>query len=122
YLGIEWAGEFARYAADRIRRHGLSNARLLHADAVEFIRYWMPDAIVRTLHVYFPDPWPKAKHLKRRLIQDQTLADFHRILEPSGEVRIVTDHDDYWKWMEEHAARHADRFDREPFERPESAG
>ncbi len=117
FLGIEWAGEFFRYAADRLRRNGLTNVRMLHADAVEFIRYRCPDAICAVIHLYFPDPWPKKRHHKRRSVQDQSLRDFHRVLAPGGEVRIVTDHDEYWRWIEEHANRAAEIFTREPFER-----
>lgn len=104
-LGIEWEGEFFAYAADRIRRRGLANVRLLHADAVEFVRWRVPDAIVRTIHLYFSDPWPKRKHHKNRVIQDRFLSDARRVLELGGELRIVTDHDEYWNWMEEHFAR-----------------
>jgi tRNA (guanine-N7-)-methyltransferase len=115
FLGIEWAGEFFRYAADRLRRNKVINARLLHADAVEFIRHRCPDAICRVIHLYFPDPWPKKRHHKRRGVQDQSLRDYHRILEPASELRIVTDHDDYWQWIQEHAERAAALFKREPF-------
>jgi tRNA (guanine-N7-)-methyltransferase len=122
YLGIEHAGEFYRYAADRMRRRGLANVRILHADATEFIRYYCADAVAAVIHLYFSDPWPKKRHHKRRIVQDRTLAEFHRILQPGGEVRLVTDHDDLWAWCEEHVARHADLFERRPFEAPESAG
>jgi len=117
FLGIEWAGEFYRYAADRLRRNAISNVRLLHADAVEFIRHRCPDSFCTVIHLYFPDPWPKKRHHKRRSVQEQSLRDFHRILAPGGEVRLVTDHDDYWQWIEEHAASAADLFARESFER-----
>ncbi|NNF44203.1 MAG: tRNA (guanosine(46)-N7)-methyltransferase TrmB [Phycisphaerales bacterium] len=121
YLGIEWAGEFYRYAADRVRRRELANVRVLHGDATEFIRYRCPDAIAAVIHVYFSDPWPKKRHHKRRVIQDQTLEDFHRVLVPGGEVRLVTDHPDLWAWYEAHAARCATRFTRRPFTAPGSA-
>jgi len=117
YLGIEWAGEFFRYAADRIRRHGLSNVRMLHGDAAEFIRYWLADSLCDVVHLYFPDPWPKKKHHKRRFIQETMLVEFHRILKLGGEVRIVTDHDDYWSWMVEHFERATHLFDRLDFDR-----
>ncbi len=122
HLGIEWAGEFYRYAADRMRRRGLDNVRMLHADATEFLRYRCSAAIAAVVHLYFSDPWPKKRHHKRRVVQDRFLDDVHRVLEPGGELRLVTDHEALWAWYEEHAARHAERFDRRPFETPPSSG
>ncbi|MDA0803326.1 MAG: tRNA (guanosine(46)-N7)-methyltransferase TrmB [Planctomycetota bacterium] len=121
FLGIEWTGEFYRYAADRIRRHERPNVRVLYGDAVEFLSGWLRDGCVRVIHLYFSDPWPKGRHHKRRVIQDHSLAEFHRVLQPGGELRIVTDHDALWAWMQEHAARHTNLFSRSPFERPASA-
>lgn len=108
YLGIEWAKEFWLYAADRVRRRGLRNVKMLHADAVEFLRWRVPDGVARVIHLYFSDPWPKKRHHKRRVVQDDFLHDAVRVLQPRGELRIVTDHDDYWAWMEEHFARWCD--------------
>jgi tRNA (guanine-N7-)-methyltransferase len=122
YLGIEWAGEFFRYAADRMRRNQMHNVRMLRADATEFIRHRCADSVAHVIHLYFSDPWPKTRHHKRRVVQDRTLANFHRVLLPGGEVRLVTDHDELWAWYEEHAARNAALFERRPFESPESAG
>jgi len=139
-LGIEWAKEFYQYTADRVRRSGLKNIRVLHGDGVEFLRWRMPDGIARVIHLYFSDPWPKSRHHKRRVVQDGFLAQAWRVLVPGGELRIVTDHDEYWAWMEEHFARWCDqsrgaqapgqsgvqprepRFDRLPFEPPPGAG
>ena len=121
YLGIEYAREFWRYAADRCRRRGLSNVRLLHYDAKVFVTWYAPDAIFRQIHIYFPDPWPKKRHHKRRLISADFLRECHRVLETQGVVRIVTDHDDYFTWIEEHTAAVAELFERLPFERPVSA-
>ncbi len=100
FLGIELAREFYTYAADRCRRRGLANVRVLCTDAGEFLHWRVPDSIARAIHLYFPDPWPKSRHHKRRMVQDRFLEDGHRILEPGGEIRIVTDHDEYWAWME----------------------
>lgn len=130
FLGIEWAKEFWAYAADRFRRRGLRNVRLLRADAVEFLRWRMPDGIVRVIHLYFSDPWPKKRHHKRRVVQDRFLEEARRVLAPCGEVRIVTDHEEYWQWMEQHFARWAPTattgdpgpFERRPFEASASAG
>lgn len=104
-LGIEWAGEFFRHAADRVERRKLPNVRVLYADACEFLRYRVPAGITRVIHLYFSDPWPKSRHHKNRVVQDRFLADAWRALSPEGELRIVTDHSDYWSWMEEHFAR-----------------
>lgn len=140
YLGIEWAHEFYMYAADRCRRRGLSNVRLLHTDATEFLRWRLPDEILRVVHLYFSDPWPKSKHHKRRVVQDAFLQQVYRVLIPGGELRVVTDHDEYWVWMEEHWARWASAtppaplgvhvpsppagpvYERLPFEPPEWVG
>lgn len=121
FLGIEWTAEFWRYAADRVRRRELANVRLLHTDATEFFRFWLEDGIARVIHLYFSDPWPKMRHHKRRVIQDESLRHFHRVLAAGGELRIVTDHVDLWKWYEEHATRNAHLFAVQPFVSPDSA-
>ncbi len=122
YLGVEWAGEFYRYAADRMRRRAVSNVRMLHGDATEFLRFWCADEVAAVIHLYFSDPWPKKRHHKRRVIQNQTLETFHRILQPDGELRLVTDHDQLWAWCEDHASRHEALFERRPFKTLVSAG
>ncbi len=130
FIGIEWAKEFWGYAADRLRRRALTNVRLLHADAGEFLRWRVPDATLSVIHLYFPDPWPKTRHHKRRMVSDRFMTEAHRALVPGGQLRVVTDHDDYWQWMEEHFARWtAPRedgspapFERAAFDRPPSAG
>lgn len=109
YLGIEWAHEFYLYSADRLRRRaaaeGLDNVRLLHANAVDFLKWRCPDGVARVIHLYFSDPWPKRKHHKNRVIQDASLAEMWRVLAPGGELRIVTDHDELWEWDLRHIGR-----------------
>ena len=104
FLGIEWAGEFYAYCADRVRRRRqagkLLNVRMLRADATEFFRWRVPDACAAVVHLYFSDPWPKKKHHKKRVIQHGMLADVWRVLEPEGQLRVVTDHDELWAWDE----------------------
>ena len=101
-LGIEWAGEFFAYTADRVRRRQLPNVRVLHGDATEFVRWRLPTSSVRVIHLYFSDPWPKARHHKKRVIQHRFLTDAWRVLEPEGELRVVTDHAALWAWDCEH--------------------
>jgi len=122
YIGIEWAKAFWRYGADRCRRHGLTNVKMLRAEASFFVRNFVRDSALRQMHIYFPDPWPKARHNKRRLIQGPFLRELHRVLVPHGMVRIATDHEDYFTWIGEHAAQVTDLFERLPFESPDSAG
>jgi tRNA (guanine-N7-)-methyltransferase len=121
-LGIESAGEFFRYAADRLRRHQIANARILFGDAIEFMRFWCANEVAAVIHLYFSDPWPKSRHHKRRVVQDASLIEFARVLQPGAELRLVTDHDELWAWYEHHAARHDGLFERRPFESPASAG
>ena len=122
YIGVEYARSFWRHAADRCRRHGLDNVRVVCIDAEVFVRRYAPDGCFRQAHVYFPDPWPKKRHNKRRLIQEPFLRQLHRTLKPAGQVRLATDHQGYFEWMGEHAQKVADLFDRRPFETPLSAG
>ena len=121
FLGFEWAAEFYRYGADRIRRNGRKNVRIVYGDATEFLKYSCKDNVAEVIHLYFSDPWPKKRHHKRRVIQDETLQTFHRILKPDGELRIVTDHEELWKWCEAHIDRHSDMFKRKPFDTVDSA-
>lgn len=121
FLGIEWAGEFFRYAADRIRRRNLTNVRMLHDDATEFVTHRVPDGVCKVVHLYFSDPWPKKRHHKRRVVQDETLRQFHRILEQNGELRLVTDHDELWQWYLDHIERQTALFERTDFASPASA-
>ena len=96
FFGLEWANWFYRYAADRLRRHGCTNARMARADANFFLREFVPDASLSVLHIYFPDPWPKARHQRRRTVQESFVPVIHRVLRPGGEIRVVTDHQGYW--------------------------
>lgn len=97
YLGVEWAAKYLRLAVERARRRGLENLRFAHGDAREFVEFFMASASVRAIHVYFPDPWPKKRHHKRRLLDEAFLAEAARVLEPGGRLWIATDHDDYFQ-------------------------
>jgi tRNA (guanine-N7-)-methyltransferase len=100
FIGIEWANWFWKYASDRLRRNGCANARTTRAEAMFFLREFLPAECIGVLHVYFPDPWPKKRHHKRRLIQDPFLAEAMRILIPGGRLQVVTDHADYFAQIE----------------------
>jgi tRNA (guanine-N7-)-methyltransferase len=121
FLGFEWANEYFRFAADRMRRRNLANVRIVHDDATEFLRHRCTDEVAAVIHLYFSDPWPKTRHHKRRVVQDATLAEFHRVLQSGGELRLVTDHDELWAWYLERVARNGHLFERREFQSPASA-
>lgn len=100
FFGIEWARWFWRYTSDRLRRNSCTNARAVRADAGFFLREFVPADSLSVLHIYFPDPWPKKRHNKRRLIQEPFLREVERVLKPGGRLQIVTDHQDYFEHLE----------------------
>ena len=107
FLGLEWARAYCHYAADRIRRAGLGNARMLQADAGAFFRKCLPEQSLWRVHVYFPDPWPKRRHHRRRLIQPAFVQHTRCALKLGGQLLIVTDHLEYFRHIETVMARAA---------------
>jgi len=100
FFGIEWANWYFCYASDRLRRNGCLNARTVRADAVFFLKEFVPDQSLSVLHIYFPDPWPKARHHKRRTVQPSFVPTIMRVLKPGGQLRVVTDHKEYYEQIE----------------------
>jgi tRNA (guanine-N7-)-methyltransferase len=121
YIGLEYAKQYFLYAADQARREGLKNIRIANIEAVFFIKNYVSSEVFRQIHIYFPDPWPKRKHNRRRFVQENNLRELHRILEPHGLIRIVTDHDDYFTWIKKHLSLVEDIFICLPFSSPEAA-
>ena len=101
YLGIEWANRYYRLAVDRLGRWAIDNVRIMRTDAAFFFAEHVPDNSVSWFHIYFPDPWPKARHNKRRLICTGNVEQIIRCLEPGGVLNLATDHADYFEQMEE---------------------
>jgi tRNA (guanine-N7-)-methyltransferase len=97
FLGIEWARKYYRYAVDRIGRWGLTNVRIIRTDAATFLADFVPDGSVECFHIYFPDPWPKKRHHKRRFICPANLEHLIRCLRTGGQLKITTDHADYFE-------------------------
>lgn len=124
YIGLEYARAYWRHAADRLRRHGIQNVRMLPGEAGFFIRNYVPHQSLTQVHIYFPDPWPKARHNKRRLVQAPFLELLHAKLKkpaPGVQICLATDHLDYFHWMEDHASQVAHLFERLPFQSPKAA-
>jgi tRNA (guanine-N7-)-methyltransferase len=73
------------------------NLRLFAGDAAELLA-WLPTASLQRIDLIHPDPWPKRRHWKRRFVQQATIAAMARVLKPGGELRFVSDIDDYAAW------------------------
>ncbi len=80
-----------------IETAGLTNVRLHAGDARDVLAR-LPDGMLDRVYILFPDPWPKTRHWKRRLIQAPVVAELARVLKPGGEVRFATDWGDYAAW------------------------
>ena len=121
FLGIEWARRYYRYAVDRVGRWGLTNVRVIRTDAAGFIAESLPDESVDCFHIYFPDPWPKKRHHKRRFICPANVEHLIRCLKTAGQLRIATDHADYFEQIKRVIAAESDRLEPIDFIRPAGA-
>jgi tRNA (guanine-N7-)-methyltransferase len=100
HFGIEWSNEYLRLVETRAERANLDNVRFVRADASDLVRRAIPDGSVSTYYVFYPDPWPKKRHHKRRFLQAINVDALARTLAPSGWLHVATDHDDYWSVIE----------------------
>jgi len=96
-LGIEWANKFFKFAADRMHRWAVTNVRIMRTNANVFVQRHLAPSCVSALHLYHPDPWPKKRHHKRRLVQLDFAQAAVRALQPSGWWLIQTDHAGYFE-------------------------
>jgi len=97
HLGIEWANKYLRFAEARALKRGLGNVRFARVDARELVHRAIPSASVSNYYVFYPDPWPKKRHHKRRFIQPETADHLARTLLPGGRLHVSTDHEEYWQ-------------------------
>jgi tRNA (guanine-N7-)-methyltransferase len=106
HLGVEWSNEYLRIAETRAARRGLTNVRFVRADARRLVHDAIPTASVSAYYVFYPDPWPKKRHQKRRFLQTATVEHLVRTLRPGGTLHVSTDHREYWEVIEEAIAAH----------------
>jgi tRNA (guanine-N7-)-methyltransferase len=97
YVGVELSAKFADRSAIKARKLDLSNITVLRGDAKKFLQAIVPDHSLEKVHVYFPDPWWRNKHKKRRVLNEQTLRDIQRVLCDGGEFHFWTDVFDYYE-------------------------
>ncbi|HEU4620044.1 MAG TPA: tRNA (guanosine(46)-N7)-methyltransferase TrmB [Gammaproteobacteria bacterium] len=95
YLGVEVHEPGVGHLLLLVERAGLTNVRVVVRDAVEVVEHMLPDASFDAIDLFFPDPWPKKRHHKRRIVQPAFLAQCARILKDGGLMHLATDWADY---------------------------
>ena len=95
YLGVEVHTPGVGALLKRIEEQALTNIRIVQHDAVEVAREMIPDGDLAGIHVFFPDPWPKKRHHKRRLLQPDLVALLASRLAPGGYLHAATDWQEY---------------------------
>ncbi|WP_422926413.1 tRNA (guanosine(46)-N7)-methyltransferase TrmB [Singulisphaera sp. PoT] len=119
YFGIELARKFALKGAEKIAKRELANVRMLSADALLFMARQVPTASLHAVHVYFPDPWWKKRHKKRRVFGEPLVNDIERTLIPGGDLWIATDVEEYFGVMRSLMATRP-LFEEVPMEEPKA--
>jgi tRNA (guanine-N7-)-methyltransferase len=94
-IGVERARIYLDLAAERVERAGIANVRLLHTTAEDLLFRCLADGTAAAIHFYFPDPWPKRRHHKRRFFKPENVGRIAEVLAPGGTLRVKTDHPGY---------------------------
>ena len=101
FIAAEVHGPGVGSLLKRIDEQGLKNLRVIRHDALEVLAHMIPDGALAGIHLFFPDPWPKKRHHKRRLVQPAFAALAARKLAPGGLLHAATDWEDYAAQMRE---------------------
>ena len=91
FLGIEVSRKYARYSASRLAKRKANNALIVAGDAQQLFAELLPPDTVAAVHIYFPDPWWKKRHHRRRIMNDLFLTEVYRVLAPQGALHFWTD-------------------------------
>ena len=110
FIGAEPFVNGVATALGHIRDRHLANVRLHMGDALDILRR-LPDKSLSFLYLLHPDPWPKSRHIKRRMVNDGPLNLIAAKLKPGGELRIATDHPVYLEWTLLVMRRHLSEFE-----------
>jgi len=100
HLGVEWANKYLRIAESRAWKRGIENVRFVRVDAKDLVHRAVPDSSVSAYYVFYPDPWPKKRHLKRRFLVPEMATQLARTMTDSGLLHVATDHVPYWSAIE----------------------
>lgn len=106
WLGIEISRKYARFAAAALAKRGLSNAKVVVSDARRVFDERLPDGSLAAVHIYFPDPWWKKRHKKRRVMNEVFVKDVERTLAAGGRLHFWTDVNEYFQTSLELLAAH----------------
>jgi len=101
FIGIEVHEPGVGHCLLQAQAARISNLRLIRHDAIDVLRHQIPDASLRRINLYFPDPWPKKRHHKRRILQHDFLQLLSRKIEPGGTFHIATDWQNYAEKIDE---------------------
>ena len=99
FVAVEVHGPGVGSLLNRIEAEKLTNVRVIRHDAVEVLQQMVADDSLAAIHLFFPDPWPKKRHHKRRLVREETAALMARKLAPGGILHAATDWPDYAEQM-----------------------
>jgi len=99
YLGIEVHRPGVGSLLSKLEKDNTGNVRAICADAVEVLQHHLPDGSFDAVHLFFPDPWPKSRHHKRRIVQPEFIELVRRRLKPGGRFHLATDWEDYAQHM-----------------------
>jgi tRNA (guanine-N7-)-methyltransferase len=99
FIGVERLLGRIRKLDRKGRRNGLANLRGVRIESAYLLEYLLPTNCAEALHIYFPDPWPKRKHRRNRLINERFTQLAHQVLAPCGIVYLRTDDQDYFEQM-----------------------
>jgi len=97
FFGIEIERKYQLFTATRLAKRNIRNVRLACTDARAFLRDRVPAGAVQAVHVYFPDPWWKKRHHKRRLFTEEFAAACVRALQPGGKLEVMSDVEEYFE-------------------------
>lgn len=98
FVGLDHRFKRSFHLAKKLNALKYKNFKYLRARG-ERLSFLFGESEISKLYYFFPDPWPKKRHNKKRLFQKKFLDELHKVVKPSGEILVKTDHDEYFQWM-----------------------